>query len=324
MCTKLFAKIIQKMCFSFLKGINFLQKAEKFVANSGIVVPLRAKNRIMHSLRFGKRLVELTSPQVMGIVNITPDSFSVHCSSCSEAEVLASVSNMLQAGADIIDVGGYSTRPGAAFVSEEEEWHRVSVALRAIRSAWKDVFISLDTFRSSIAQKAIEQYDVQIINDVSGGQWDERMYDIVSCARVPYILTHTRWITPSQESAPACEDVVSEVLHFLEERLNRLHQMGVSDVIIDPGFGLGKSIEESYTLLRELDVFQVLQCPVLAGMSRKSMLFKPLGITPLEALNATTAVNMLALSHGADILRVHDVLEARQAVQLYRMTYPKD
>ena len=126
MCTKLFAKIIQKMCFSSLEGTKILQNAEKFVANSGIVVPLRAKNRIMHSLRFGKRLVELTSPQVMGIVNITPDSFSVHCSSCSEAEVLASVSNMLQAGADIIDVGGYSTRPGAAFVSEEEEWHRVS------------------------------------------------------------------------------------------------------------------------------------------------------------------------------------------------------
>lgn len=278
----------------------------------------------MQSLRFGKKLVELTSPQVMGIVNITPDSFSVHCSSCKEAEVLAVVSDMLQAGADMIDVGGYSTRPGAAFVSDEEEWHRVSVALRAIRSVWKDVVISLDTFRSTIAQKAIELFDVQIINDVSGGLWDERMYEIVSCARVPYILTHTRWLTPSQKLAPAGEDVVSEVLHFFEARLNRLHRMGVSDVIIDPGFGLGKSIEESFTLLRELEVFQTLQCPVLVGMSRKSMLFKPLRITPAEALNATTAVNMLALSHGADILRVHDVREARQAVQLYQLTYPKN
>ena len=276
----------------------------------------------MYSLRFGNRLVEFSSPLVMGILNVTPDSFSVHCSSCKEAEVLASVSAMLQAGADMIDVGGYSTRPGAAFVSEEEEWSRLDVALRAIRKTWQDVVISVDTFRSTIARKAIDQYEVQIINDVSGGLWDDRMYEIVSRARVPYILTHTRWVSPSQELAPAEDNVVSEVLHFFDERLDMLHRMGVADVIIDPGFGLGKSVEESYTLLREMDVFRTLHCPILAGMSRKSMLFKPLGITPAEALNATTAVNMLALSHGADILRVHDVREARQAVTLYQLTYP--
>lgn len=278
----------------------------------------------MFSIRCRHRLLSFTSPAVMGIVNITPDSSSVHCSSCSEAEVLASVSNMLQAGADMIDVGGYSTRPGAAFVSEEEEWHRVSVALRAIRSAWGDVVVSVDTWRSSIAERAVREFNVDIINDVSGGQWDEQMFDTVARLNVPYVLTHTRWVTYDQQMGHAEQDVVSEVLHFLQERVDRLHQLGVADVIIDPGFALGKSIEESYTLLRELNVFQVLQCPVLAGMSRKSMLFKPLGITPLEALNATTAVNMLALSHGADILRVHDVLEARQAVQLYQLTYPKD
>jgi dihydropteroate synthase len=276
----------------------------------------------MYSLRFGNRLVEFSSPLVMGILNVTPDSFSVHCSSCKEAEVLASVSAMLQAGADMIDVGGYSTRPGAAFVSEEEEWSRLDVALRAIRKTWQDVVISVDTFRSTIARKAIEQYEVQVINDVSGGLWDDRMYEIVSRARVPYILTHTRWVSPSQELAPAEDNVVSEVLHFFDERLDMLHRMGVADVIIDPGFGLGKSVAESYTLLREMDVFRTLHCPILAGMSRKSMLFKPLGITPAEALNATTAVNMLALSHGADILRVHDVREARQAVTLYQLTYP--
>ena len=278
----------------------------------------------MFSIRCRHRLLSFTSPAVMGIVNITPDSSSVQCSSCSEAEVLASVSNMLQAGADMIDVGGYSTRPGAAFVSEEEEWHRVSVALRAIRSAWGDVVVSVDTWRSSIAERAVREFNVDIINDVSGGQWDEQMFDTVARLNVPYVITHTRWVTYDQQMGHAEQDVVSEVLHFLQERVDRLHQLGVADVIIDPGFALGKSIEESYTLLRELNVFQVLQCPVLAGMSRKSMLFKPLGITPLEALNATTAVNMLALSHGADILRVHDVLEARQAVQLYQLTYPKD
>lgn len=235
--------------------------------------------------------------------------------------MLSVVAAMLQAGADIIDVGGYSTRPGAAFVSEGEEWHRVSTALRAIRSAWSDVPVSLDTFRSTIALRAVEEYGPMIINDVSGGLWDDNMFDAVSRARAPYILTHTRWITPQQTLSPAGDDVVSEVLHFLEERLDRLRRMGVADVIVDPGFGLGKTVEESFTLLRELAVFRTLHCPLLAGLSRKSMLFKPLGITPTEALNATTAANTLALAHGADILRVHDVQEARQAVLVHRLTF---
>ncbi|MBP5477099.1 MAG: dihydropteroate synthase [Paludibacteraceae bacterium] len=276
----------------------------------------------MYSVRIGKQLLELSHPLVMGIVNVTPDSFSVHCSSCKEAEIMSVVSGMLQAGAGIIDVGGYSTRPGAAFVSEDEEWHRVSVALRAIRSAWSGAVVSLDTFRSSIALKAVEEYGPLIINDVSGGLWDENMFDAVSRARVPYILTHTRWVTPQQALSPAEDDVVSEVLHFLEERLDRLHRMGVADVIIDPGFGLGKTVEESFTLLRELAVFRTLHCPLLAGLSRKSMLFKPLDISPMQALNATTAANTLALAHGADILRVHDVQEAQQVVRIHRLTFP--
>lgn len=265
----------------------------------------------------------MSSPQVMGILNVTPDSFSVHCPACAEEDVRSAVSAMLAAGADIIDVGGYSTRPGAAAVSEEEEWRRVSAALRVVRETWKDAVVSLDTFRSGIAVRAIAEYGVDIINDVSGGQWDEQMFDTVACAHVPYILTHTRWVTPGQALAPAEGDVVSEVLHFLEVRLDRLHRMGVADVIVDPGFGLGKSVEESYTLLRETEVFRTLHCPVLAGVSRKSMLFKPLAISPMEALNATTAANMLALSHGADILRVHDVREAREAVRIYELTYPE-
>ena len=276
----------------------------------------------MYSVRIGKQLLELSHPLVMGIVNVTPDSFSVHCSSCKEAEIMSVVSGMLQAGAGIIDVGGYSTRPGAAFVSEDEEWHRVSVALRAIRSAWSGAVVSLDTFRSSIALKAVEEYGPLIINDVSGGLWDENMFDAVSRARVPYILTHTRWVTPQQALSPAEDDVVSEVLHFLEERLDRLHRMGVADVMIDPGFGLGKTVEESFTLLRELAVFRTLHCPLLAGLSRKSMLFKPLDISPMQALNATTAANTLALAHGADILRVHDVQEAQQVVRIHRLTFP--
>ncbi|MCR4664253.1 MAG: dihydropteroate synthase [Paludibacteraceae bacterium] len=277
----------------------------------------------MSSLRIGDRLIETASPLVMGIVNVTPDSFAIHCSSCDEAEVAKVVENMMQEGVDIVDVGGQSTRPGAAIVSEEEEWRRVSLALRAIRSRWSDAVLSLDTFRSSIAHRAIDEYGVQIINDVSGGRWDERMYETVSCAHVPYILTHTRWTTPEQASEEATSDVVSEVLHFLEKQLDRLHRMGVADVIVDPGFGLGKNVEENYRLLREMEVFKALHCPVLVGLSRKSMLFKPLGITPQEALNATTAANILALERGADILRVHDVREARQAIEIYKLTFSK-
>ncbi len=303
---------------------NFLAKSRKIrTAMRELLYFCEPNFGTMYSIRSGSRLIELSSPQVMGILNVTPDSFSVHCSSCSEEDVQSAVIGLLEAGADIIDVGGYSTRPGAAEVSEEEEWDRVSTALRVIRKTRKDTVVSLDTFRSGIAERAIAEYGVDIINDVSGGQWDAEMFDVVSCAHVPYILTHTRWITPSQALAPAGDDVVSEVLHFLEERLDRLHRMGVADVIVDPGFGLGKSVEESYTLLREMEVFRTLHCPVLAGLSRKSMLFKPLGIGPMEALNATTAANMLALSHGADILRVHDVREAREAMRIYELTYPE-
>ena len=292
----------------------------------GNIVPLRAfmANHFleadMYSIRCAERLLQLDHPLVMGIVNITPDSFAVHCSSCSEAEVMATVARMRQAGVDIVDVGGYSTRPHAPAVSEEEEWRRVSTALRAIRATWQEAVVSVDTFRSGIAEKAVNEYGVQIINDVSGGLWDNDMFATVARLQVAYVLTHTRWLTPDQQLSEPEEDVVSEVLHFLQDNLDRLRRMGVADVVIDPGFGLGKSVEENYRMLRELEVFQTLHCPVLAGISRKSMLFKPLQITPDKALNATTAANMLALERGANILRVHDVEEARQAIQIYQMT----
>ena len=274
----------------------------------------------MFSIRCRHRLLSFTSPAVMGIVNVTPDSFAIRCSSCSESEVLSVVAKMRQHGVDIVDVGGYSTRPNASFVSEQEEWARVELALRAIRSAWGDVVVSVDTWRSSIAERAVREFDVDIINDVSGGQWDEQMFDTVARLNVPYVLTHTRWVTYDQQMGHAEQDVVSEVLHFLHERVDRLHQLGVADVIIDPGFGLGKSIEENYVLLRELSIFQTLHCPVLAGLSRKSMFFKPLGITAQDSLVATSAANMLALERGAHILRVHDVQEAKQVVKIYQMT----
>ena len=266
-------------------------------------------------------MVDCSTPLVMGIVNVTPDSFAVRCSSCTEAGILHDASVMLQQGAAILDIGGYSTRPNAPFVSEEEEWQRLRLALKAIRSTWPDVLVSVDTFRSRIAQRAVSEYDANIINDVSGGLWDEQMFATVARLGVPYILTHTYWLTADQQQAHGEHDVVSDVLAFLQERLDRLHQAGVADVIIDPGFGLGKTVEESYRLLREMEVLQVLHAPVLAGLSRKSMFFKPLQITPQEALNATTAAHVLALERGANILRVHDVKAAREAVQVVQLTY---
>ncbi len=280
-------------------------------------------NQIREYLSFcaAGQLVDCSTPLVMGIVNVTPDSFAVRCSSCTEAGILHDASVMLQQGADILDIGGYSTRPNAPFVSEEEEWQRLRLALKTIRNAWPDVPVSVDTFRSEIARRAVSEYATNIINDVSGGQWDEQMFATVAQLGVPYVLTHTYWLTPDQQKASCEHDVVSDVLAFLQKRLDQLHQAGVADVIIDPGFGLGKTVEESYCLLREMAVLQVLHAPVLAGLSRKSMFFKPLQITPKDALNATTAANVLALERGANILRVHDVKAAREAVQVVQLTY---
>ncbi len=273
------------------------------------------------TLRCGTRLVNFSSPVVMGILNVTPDSFAVHCSSCTEADISVSVAQMKQQGVDIIDIGAYSTRPNADFVSVDEEWNRLQVALKTIRATWQDTIISVDTWRAEIAKRAVEEYGADIINDVSGGQWDKDMFDVVAQKKVPYVLTHTYWLTPQQQKADIAHDIVADVLHFLQEQTNRLHQMGVADVILDSGFGLGKTAEESYRLLNNLQVFTVLHCPVLAGLSRKSMLYKPLGITPMEALNATTAANVLALTNGADILRVHDVEAAKQTIEIVKLTH---
>ena len=277
------------------------------------------------SIRIGKQLLEWDKPIVMGIVNVTPDSFSVHCSSCTEAEVLASVTMAVQQGASMLDIGGYSTRPGAVEVSEDEEYRRLEVALRTIRSHYPEMPLSIDTFRSKVAERVVNQFGYVVINDVSGGEWDSDMFSFVARSRVPYILTHTGWKDIHQSLRPRrYEDILSEVLDFFQTGVDRLSRMGVTDIILDPGFGLGKSVEESYCLLRHLDLFRTFHLPLLAGLSRKSMFFKPLGITPMQALNATTAGNMLALERGASILRVHDVSEAQQAIQIYCLTHQND
>lgn len=262
-------------------------------------------------------LMDFATPKVMAIINVTTDSFARHCTNITEAEILRWAAEALSEGADILDIGGCSTRPGSQPPSEEEEWRRVRLAVTAIRREWPEAVLSVDTWRASVARQAVEQ-GVDIVNDISGGQFDERMFETIADLRVPYILTHTRAKPDVMQQFTDYDDLMSEILGFLQERVDMLHRMGVKDVILDPGFGFSKTTEQNYTLLRNLNCLGVLGLPILAGLSRKSMITKVLDISPDEALNGTTALHMLALQNGADILRVHDVKEAKQVITLYK------
>ena len=275
------------------------------------------------SLNIRGRLVEADRPLVMGILNATPDSFYSLSRTSTEEAVGLRVKEMIAEGADIIDVGGYSSRPGAGEVTPDEEIARIALAMKAIRDIDGEIPVSVDTFRSSVAITAVRELDADIVNDISGGNLDERMFESVASLGVPYILTHMRGTPATMQSltdySPA--GVTASVITDLSEKINRLSLAGVADIIVDPGFGFAKTMEQNYTLLRELPaVASILRRPILAGLSRKSMLTRALGLTPEEALNATTAANTLALVGGASILRVHDVKEARQAVTIYQHT----
>ena len=277
------------------------------------------------------RLLDLDKPVVMAILNITPDSFvpstrllggqkSVVSGQWSvtadEERVLAQAERALAEGAAILDIGGYSTRPGAAEVSEAEEWRRVALAIGAIRQRFPEVVVSVDTFRAEVARRAVDEYEADIINDISGGC--EEMYEAVAERHVPYVLMHMRGTPKTMQQMTDYEDIMSEMMAYFQSRIDRLHRMGVADVIVDPGFGFAKTVEQNYEVLRRMQEFEALGCPLLAGLSRKSMFYKPLGITPEEALNATTAANMLALERGANILRVHDVRAAVETVEVFQ------
>lgn len=267
------------------------------------------------SINIHSRLMDFSVPRIMAILNVTPDSFAVHCDTVCEADVLKDALAAVQAGADILDIGGCSTRPGSVPVDETEEWRRVSLALHAVRSALPDIPISVDTFRPMVARRAVEE-GADMINDVSGGQTTPEMWEVVSRTRVPYIIGYP--------AAPVNEtDAVrlqAHMLDFFQSGLDRLYRMGVADVVLDPCFGFAKTQAQNYTLLNHLDVLQVLQAPVLVGVSRKSMLCNPLQLTPDTALNATTAAHMMALERGANILRVHDVAAAKEAIKIYQLT----
>lgn len=261
------------------------------------------------------KLVVLDEPLIMGILNVTPDSFFDGGRYLSEKQLLIFTEKMLSEGAAIIDTGGYSTRPGASDVDEEEEIRRLIPAIGLIVKNFPDAIISADTFRSNVATLAV-QAGAAIINDISGGTMDEKMDDVIAKLNVPYILTHIQGAPDDMQENPHYDDVVKEIMLFFARRLERLRVLGVNDIIIDPGFGFGKTLEHNFKLLQNLDSFRIFELPILAGISRKSMVNRILGTRPDKALNGTTVLNTIALLNGANILRVHDVKEAREAVKL--------
>jgi dihydropteroate synthase len=261
-------------------------------------------------------LFDLSLPRVIGVLNITPDSFYEGSRVNSDIEILSRASAMLESGADILDIGAYSSRPGAEDIPEKLELERVTRALGLLRKKFPSCILSLDTFRSSIAEIGISHYGVDIINDISSGSSDERMFDIIAKHNIPYIIMHMKGTPQTMQLKPVYNDLMTEILKWFSEKKQELVLRGVNDIIIDPGFGFGKTIDHNYILLDQLERFSVLDLPFMAGLSRKSMIWKTLGISPEESLNGTVVLNTIALMKGASLLRVHDVPEAVQTVKL--------
>lgn len=275
-------------------------------ARSGLTVNIRG------------RLVDFSRPKVMGIINATPDSFYASSRTPELDAIRRRAAEMRDQGADWLDLGGYSTRPGADEVPEQEETDRLLRALEGVRDVWPEAIVSIDTFRASVARRLVEA-GADIINDVSGGTLDTEMWATVAELRVPYILMHMRGTPATMQDHTYYRDVTAEVLSDLMKKVGRLRAMGVNDIILDPGFGFAKTVEQNYSLLAHLRAFSTTGLPVLAGLSRKSMIWRPLDISPDDTLPGTTALNTVALLGGADIIRVHDVAPARQCVDVLQL-----
>ena len=269
-----------------------------------------------YNLNLRGRLVTIERPWVMGIVNVTPDSFFGGSRVTDEKALVERVTAMLAEGVDVIDVGACSTRPGSKQVDEHGEMERLKWSLAIIRRVAPDAVISIDTYRASVACRCVEEWGADIINDISGGSIDKDMFTTVASLRVPYVLMHMRGTPETMASLTDYDDVAADVLEWLARRIDELRQMGAADVIADPGFGFAKTMEQNYELLARLDAFHALDAPLLVGVSRKRMIYTPLGCTADDALNGTTVINTLALQQGAHILRVHDVKAAVEAVKL--------
>lgn len=271
-----------------------------------------------NSIKVKSRLLSPSPALVMGILNVTDDSFYDGGRYTNDAAVLRRAEQILNEGADIIDVGAVSTKPGAADISVEEEWKRLEKPLELIAKNFPDAVVSVDTWRADIAQRSVEA-GAAIINDVSGGTFDERMAEVVGRLQVPYVLMHTTAKPDKMQQQPLGEDMLLTMMQFFARQLAIFKEAGCVDLILDPGFGFGKTLEQNYFLMKNLSAFQIFECPILVGISRKSMIYKLLETSPDEALTGTVVLNTLALQQGASILRVHDVREAVEAVKVFNM-----
>lgn len=269
-----------------------------------------------YSINLRGRLVEIDRPWVMGIVNVTPDSFYSGSRATDELTLVDRVRQLIAEGADVLDIGACSTRPGSQSVDAQGEMDRLQWALSIIRREAPGVILSVDTYRADVARRCVEDWGVDIINDISGGTLDDAMFKTVAQLHVPYVLMHMRGTPDTMSSLTDYDNVTADVLEWMARRIDDMRQMGVADIIADPGFGFAKTVEQNYELLARLEAFHALNAPLLVGVSRKRMIYTPLDCTADEALNGTTIVNTLALERGAHILRVHDVRAAVEAVKL--------
>lgn len=261
-------------------------------------------------------LLDLSTPCVMGILNVTPDSFYAGSRMQTEVEIARRVEQIITEGAGIIDIGAYSSRPNADNVSAREEMERLRTGLSVLRRVKPDAVVSVDTFRADVARMCVEEYGVAIINDIAAGEMDEEMFRTVAELNVPYIMMHMQGTPQDMQQHPHYDNLLKEVLQYFARKVQQLRDLGVKDIILDPGFGFGKTLEHNYELLNHLEEFRIFELPLLVGVSRKSMIYRLLGTTPQESLNGTTVIDTICLLKGADILRVHDVKEAVETIRI--------
>ena len=269
-----------------------------------------------YSINLNGKLVDLSTPLVMGILNVTPDSFYAQSRMQTEETILSRVEQIIDEGGSIIDIGGYSSRPDAEHISEDEEMNRLAKALTIILKHFPEIIISVDTFRSNVAKKCVKEFEVAIINDISGGEMDKKMFETVAQLQVPYILMHMKGTPKTMTQQTNYASFIQDIFFYLSEKMNQLHLLGVNDIIIDPGFGFSKDMNQNYQLMKYLPDFCIFNHPLLVGISRKSMIYKFLNCTPEDSLNGTSVLNTIALMSGAHILRVHDVKAAVEAVKI--------
>lgn len=274
------------------------------------------KGLIPYSIQVNGRLMDLSVPRVMGILNVTPDSFYAGSRKQTERDIAERVEQLMEEGADIIDIGAYSSRPNAKDVAAEEEMERLEKGLRIIRQLAPDAVVSVDTFRASVAQRCVGEYGVAMINDISAGELDSCMFETVARLGVPYIMMHMQGTPQNMQVAPHYDNLIQDIMTYFARKIQALRELGQKDIIVDPGFGFGKTLGHNYELMNRLERLKILELPVLVGVSRKSMVYKLLDITPDESLNGTSVLHTIALLKGASILRVHDVRACREVVRI--------